>query len=88
MNSEIHRCADATNPSVVLLPPEILLPTEDVPASRFEEVSEHLLAVGVRQPILVEQASLVVMGGHHRRVRTGERVCPCLFRACYCPTPT
>ncbi|MBJ9661323.1 ParB N-terminal domain-containing protein [Burkholderia gladioli] len=83
MNAEIHRRADAANPSVVLLPPDILRPTEEILASRFREVSERLFAAGVwQEPILVEQASLVVMDGHHRRafaLANGFARVPCVL---------
>jgi hypothetical protein len=67
MNSEVHRRAGAACRSVVLLPPDILRPTEEIVASRLREVGDRILADGIwQEPILVERTSLVVMDGHHR----------------------
>ncbi|ORC49120.1 hypothetical protein B2G74_13740 [Burkholderia sp. A27] len=68
MNLEVHWREATAPPSVVLLPPELLRPTEEIVASRLEEVSNRLFADGIwQEPILVERSSLIVMDGHHRR---------------------
>lgn len=68
MDCEVHRRAATAAPSVVLLAPDLLRPTEEIVAARLAEVSRRLFADGVwQQPILVERSSLIVMDGHHRR---------------------
>jgi hypothetical protein len=83
MSAQVHRCLDAVCPDVVLLPPEMLRPTEETVAARLREVCDDLLATGVwRMPILVERSSLVVMDGHHRRafaLACGFARVPCLL---------
>ncbi|PCE33704.1 ParB N-terminal domain-containing protein [Burkholderia ubonensis] len=83
MNSEVHRRAGAACRSVVLLPPDILRPTEEILASRLREVGDRILADGVwQEPILVERTSLIVMDGHHRHafaLAHGFARVPCLL---------
>jgi len=83
MTSVAVRDEDGICSSIVLLPPQVLRPTEHVIESRIIEVSACILAAGRwQEPILVERSSFIVMDGHHRRafaIRYGFARVPCLL---------
>ncbi|WDD95453.1 hypothetical protein Bsp3421_005629 [Burkholderia sp. FERM BP-3421] len=68
---------------LVLLRPEHLLPTEEFIEARVQDVSREIAALGCwRYPLLIEQATHVIMDGHHRRefaLRSALSWVPCLL---------
>ncbi|WP_431823794.1 ParB N-terminal domain-containing protein [Burkholderia sp. F1] len=61
--------SDPQKPELVLLSPELLLPTEECQSDRIREVAAEILREGIwRVPIMVERSSRIVMDGHHRRI--------------------
>lgn len=83
MNSEVRQEGQWVDPGVVLLPPHILRPTEQIIDSRLQEVTSCMFTAGVwQEPILVERSSLVVMDGHHRHafaLANGFSRVPCVL---------